>query len=348
MKNEKIIERLNAAYQNPDQKFCFFTGQNNTKVAEALGVKQWDWTPQPTANIEPYYWNTHTIPLAFGCKPIFTSEGKEWLEHLIKDASQVRDIKVPDVYEGRTGEILEIASKIKEELPEDTLIRLPDIQSPLGVCELMWDDSFYMALITHPDEIRALLDKITEFIIQYVNAFKNILGDQYNPSCHPQVWSDPSGYYISDDVNSMVSPEMHASLCVDYINRITEACGPLFYHSCTFTDPYIENMKKVKDKKLINWSVGTSMDPARIIKIFSGETFLAPHIGKNCYQEETFLNMEQTFKCEVDVIRYFLDSMRENTTMNIVLHEGLLEDVELTKEIYYLFKEYGYIPEDYG
>lgn len=346
MKNEKMIERLNDAYQDPTQKFCFVTGQNDTKVAEALGVKQWDWTPQPTANIEPYFWNTHTIPLAFGCKSIKTSEGKEWLEHLIKDSSQVQDIIIPNVYEGRTGEILEIARKMKEELPEDTLIRLPDIQSPLGVCELMWDDSFYMALITNPDEIRALLDKITEFIIQYVNAFKNILGDRYNPSCHPQVWSDPAGYYISDDVNSMVSPDMHASLCVEYINKITKVCGPLFYHSCTFTDPYIENMKSIKDKKLINWSVGTSMDPAKIIEIFSGETFLAPHIGKNVHKEETLLNLDQSFADEVEVVQYFLDSMKENTTMNIILHEGLLEDVELTKKIYFLFKEYGYAPED--
>ncbi len=344
---KKIIQKLNNALENPTNKFCFYTGQNVPKIADALEIEQWDWTPQPTANIEPYYWNTHTIALAFGCQPKFTSEGREWIEPLITKLEQVHDIAVPDLYAGRTGEILNLARKMMRDLPADTLIRLPDIQSPLGVCELMWDQSFYIALLSNPDEINILLNKVTTFIIDYVNELKAILGKRYNPACHPQLWSDPAGYYISDDANSMVSPEMHYPLSVEYINKITADCGPVFYHSCTFSDPYIDNIKKVNNKKAINWSTGTSMNPAKIMKIFSGETLLAPHLGKGIHEEAGMIKLGMGFQDEVDVFKYFLDSMVDNTTMNIVIHESLFDDIDTMKRIYRLFHEYGYTPQQW-
>lgn len=338
--NEILIK----AFENPNSKFCYFTGQNDAKISELLGIEQWDWTPQKTINLEPYYWNTHTIPLSFGCKQVFTSEGNEWIEHLITDPSQVHEINIPNIYEGRTGEILNLAKKLVKENSRDALIRLPDIQSPLGVCELMWDQSFYIALLTNIDEVKILLEKITKFIIDYIKEFQKILGDRYNPCCHPQIWSNSHGYYISDDANSMVSPEMHLELSIEYINRITDQCGPVFYHSCTVTEPYIDNIKKVKNMKLMNWSLGTSMDPAKIIETFSGDVLLAPHLGKDVHTEELFGNLEPRFENEYDVVNYLLSSMKENTTMNIVFHESIFEDNTLFKKIYQLLHEKGFTP----
>ena len=104
---EKIKERLLEAYKNPTHKFCYYTGQNNIRIANKLGLEQWDWTPQKTINLEPYYWNTHSIPLTFGCTKKLTSEGKEWIENIITEPEQVYKIEIPSVYSGRTGEILE-------------------------------------------------------------------------------------------------------------------------------------------------------------------------------------------------------------------------------------------------
>ena len=163
-----MIEILKEAYQNPNRKFCYFTAKNDETIAKHLNIKQWDWTPQRTINIEPYYWNTHTIAMTFGCGRVFTSEGKEWIKPLISNPEDVYDVKIPNIYSGRTGEILKLAVKLKNESSEDSLIRLPDIQSPLGVCELMWDQSFYLNLLTNLDEIKILLDKISQFIISYI------------------------------------------------------------------------------------------------------------------------------------------------------------------------------------
>lgn len=340
----RMSQRLHKAFNDPSDRFCFFTGNAHQEAARILGKPHWDWTPQRSVNIEPYYWNTHTLALAFGCEPMFTSEGKEWIKPLVTDPAMIKDLPEPEVDQGRTGEILRIAETLKSQEDEETLIRLPDIQSPLGVAELIMGEQLYFALITHPNEIHMLLEKITDFTIQYVKAFRELLGQRLNPACHPQVWCDPEGYYISDDANSMVSPEMHMEFSVSYINRITDALGPVIYHTCTWKDPYLDNIQKIRNKKLINWSMGTSMDPARIIAENAGKSIIAPHIGAGVHKENGMISLGQNFRNEADVVRYLLDSMTDHSTVYLRLEDSLYDDPELFMEIYALLHERGFTP----
>jgi hypothetical protein len=224
---------------------------------------------------------------------------------------------------------------------------LPDIQSPLGVAELLWDESFYVAFYLCPDALHELLEKLTVFITNYILEFHKLLGIRLNPACHPRIWSNPEGYYISDDVNSMISPEQHAEFSVPYINKITESCGPVFYHSCTWTPPYFENIRNVKNKKAANWSTGSSADPALLIREFSGKFMIAPHIGIITHTEEGITNLNKNINNAFELVKYYLDSMQENTTMYFVLHDSIFEDEEMTKNIYRLFVERGYAPENF-
>ena len=335
---------LTDAYQHPDRKMCFYTGQNDPGVAKALGLKRWDWTPVRSANVEPWYWNTHTLALAFGCKPVFTSESKEWIRARISNVAQVSEIEIPDVWEGRTGEILEKMAEMMDALPADTLIRLPDIQSPLGVAELMWDQSFYLALLTNPGEVHQLLERITLFTIAYIKAIRNLLGERYNPATHPQVWAPSQGYYMSDDVNSMLSPEQHLEFSISYINRINRELGPLFYHSCTWTEPYFENMMKLEGVRAVNWSFGTSADPAELIRRFSWKYILAPHIDRGVHLEEGITRLNKGIKSEYDLTKYLLDHMQENTLLYIWFQPELCQDVEQMIRIYHLLDENGFTP----
>lgn len=339
-----MVGRILEAYRHPERRSCLYTGQNDPSVARALGVEQWDWTPVPTANVEPWFWNTHTVALAFGCRPQFTSEGKEWIAPRITDVKQVEDIEIPGVWEGRTGEILKRIGEMKEELPEDTLIRLPDIQSPLGVAELMWDQSFYLALLTDPGEIHMLLEKITLFTIQYIREIRKLLGDRYNPATHPQVWSPPDGYYMSDDVNSMLSPRQHLEFSIDYINRITAQLGALFYHSCTWTPPYYENIGRLKGVRAANWSFGTSADPAEIMERFSGRFVLIPHIDRGVHLEEGIAGLKKGIRTEYDLTVYLLDNMQDNTSLYIWFQPDLCQDLAQMKKICRLMEERGYAP----
>lgn len=338
-----IKRMLSSAYQTPNKKFAFFTAKNDDVIGKLVGVKNWDWTPQETINVEPYYWNTHTLALAMGCRTRRTSEGKEWVQPLITYPAQVADIQVPDPLDGRTGEIIEDLEDMLMETPDDTLIRLPDIQSPLGVAELMWHpDTFYMALLSNPEQVHELLRKITEFIIAYVQEIQAILDNRLNPACFPEIWSDPIGYYIADDTNSLVSPEMHLDYSVRYINQITEACGPVHYHSCTWKRSYFDNIRKIKNLKAVNWAVNTSDDPAEILREFSGDYLLCPHIGADSHLSEVFSGYG--FKDEADLTAYFLDHMRENTCLYFWFQPELVQKSEVMMRIYRLLKDHGYAP----
>ena len=54
MNKELMVQKLLNSYKYPNQKFCYYTGQNDSSVAEALGIEQWDWTPQNSVNLEPF------------------------------------------------------------------------------------------------------------------------------------------------------------------------------------------------------------------------------------------------------------------------------------------------------
>ena len=339
---------LTEAYRHPHRKCFFYTGNNHPDAGKVLGKKQWDWTPQPTVNIEPWYSHTHTLALAFGAPPCYTSGGKEWVQKIITGPADVSKIKIPPVWSGRPGQLLDKACEMLTQLPEETLIRLPDIQSPLGVAELLWDESFYTSFLIEPQALHELLEKITSFIIAYITEWKKVLGHRLNAACHPHLWATHEGYYISDDVNSMISPEQHEEFSIPYINKITQACGHLFYHSCTWTPLYFENIRKIHSIKAANWSTGTSADPALLIKEFSGQFVLAPHIGLDTHTEEGISTLNKNIRDAVDLVRYYLDSMQENTTMYMVLQEDLVKDEDMIQRLYRLFDERGYTPEARG
>lgn len=310
-------------------------------------MNQWDWTPNVPVNPEPFYGLTHTIPLAMGCQKKFTSEGKEWVSPCIHEPEDIKQIKIPAVDEGRTGEILDLIKTMLKNDPQNH-IRFPDIQSPLGVAELMWGDTFYTSLLTNPDEVHELLNKITEITILYIKALQNVMGDRYNPSCFPQIWSQPPGFYIADDTNSMVSPEMHREFSVDYINRITKETGPVHYHSCTWLPQYFDNIKNIHNAKAKNWSMIVSSDPAEIIRNFSGTTILAPHIHSNMHLEEGIVSLNKNLNSEYDVVHYLLENMQDNTTLYLQFFEDLVQETDKMVKIYQLLDQYGYTPQKNG
>lgn len=334
---------INEVYKKPDRKFCFYTGGGNKSFAEKIGVKVWDWTPEQALISEPLFGYTHTIPLAMGCEKVYTSEGKEWVAPLIQSPSDIHNLEIPEVRQGRTGEIIEEIERMMEE-NSGSVIRFPDIQSPLGVAELMWNDTFYMALLTHPEEIHQLLEKITIFTINYLKELRRVMGNYCNPCCFPYIWSDPRGYYIADDTNSMVSPEMHLDYSVNYINRITKVIGPVHYHSCTWLPQYLDNIDKIENAKSKNWSMIVSSDPADIIKKFSGSTFLAPHIHLNMHKERAITELNKNLKSEYDVVKYLLDNMLDNTSLYLHFFDDLVDETDKMLEIYKLLDSYGYTP----
>jgi len=342
MDTETMQKALTDAYRHPDRKQCFYSADSlDTASATLNRMKGWDWTPTRSWCLEE---PTHLHALAFGCPPKTTSTGGEWVEKLITDPGRVKDLGVPDIYATGTGEILNQLKERVETLPAGDLIRMPDIQSPLGNAELMWDDSFYIALIEYPDAVHELLQKITAFIIRYAKEVQDILGDRLNPFRFPKIWGRRTGCYVSDDTMTLVSPEMHREFSVPYINQIGEACGPLCYHSCTWRNAYFDNLRQIKNVMSWNWNPSNADDVATIIKEFSGTAVIALHLDNDMHLTNDVLSWGHGFGDEADLLRYFLDSMQDTTTLSLSL-SPTITNADMLDKAYAILKAYGYAPD---
>jgi hypothetical protein len=346
--NQRMIDVLSDAYRHPGKQNLFYSANSSVTASDRLnGMSYWDWTPQRTqpAGTSGKANNTCMLPLALGCPPCFPFPGKEWVKPLITDPAQVDALVVPDVWEGRAGEILQELKDQLAALPEGEIIRAPDIQSPMGVAELMWDDSFYTTLFDEPEAVHRLLEKITTFTIAFVKEAQRLLGSHSNGVGFPLIWGESRGTMIADDTMSLISPAMHSEFSVPYVNQFADACGPIYYHSCTWRQPYFDNIHKIRNVLAYNWNPGNSDDPAVIMREFSGEAMLTPHIQINMHKDNDLLGFG--FRDETDLLRYMMENMQTNTSMYFWF-SAVVTKADVLEAMYDLLHSAGYTPEAWG
>jgi hypothetical protein len=307
MPNQSMLRLLRQAYDRPRTGGVFYSANGAAPASARLtALPAWDWTPQRT------HWagggaSTCMFAQALGCEPL-PVDGRPWIKKLIHDPAQIRDLALPDVYTGWPGNVLRAMADQARSLPPGELVRCPDIQSPLGIAEVMWDDSFYAALIEQPDAVHALLDLITRYQIAYVREFQRLTGPRLNPCGFPGLWAEGRGTMIADDTMSLLSPAMHAEFSVPYLNRIADACGPIYYHSCTWREPYFANVHALRHIRAFNWNPGDSIDFAILAREFGGQALLAPHLVIDMHREKGALAWGRHFADEFEFFRYLVES----------------------------------------
>jgi len=358
--NRPMADTLRQAYDQPDRRRFFYTARNRqTASARLNAMPYWDWSPDAPETCEfqtpPYMGGTYMLARDFGAPPRVVDDCREWVWPFIHDPAQVKDIRVPDLHEGRMGDKLRHARELKTEFQAkglwtpDTCLGLGDIQSPLGQAELMWDQSFYIALVEHPAAVHELLEKLTEYLIRHIHAMYEIIGEGHiNPTCCPPLWAQRKrGFYLSDDTMSLLSPEMHHEFSITYLNWIIDACGPVSYHSCSWYPKYFDNLHELKDVLVHNWNPGNSCDPALIIREFSGEAVLAPHIVHGMHKDRDVLTWNPNFQDEAEFVRYFLDNLQDTTTM-YMWFSNIAENGPVMEKIYDMLDERGWSPQACG
>ncbi len=346
MPRASMRELLVEAYTHPDRPAVFYSANSApTGNARLNATPHWDWSVTRTLSLESS--STITVPLTFSCPHKQLDDGREWIEPIITDAAQVKDLAVPDVWSGRCGDVLREMERLSQELPPGVQIREPDIQSPLGIAELMWDESFYVALVEHPDAVHALLEKITDFLIAFVTEVHRVVGARLNAAGFPPIWADERGTMIADDTMTLVSPAMHREFSVPYLNRFAEACGPLFYHSCSWRRSYFDNIRAVRHVRAYNWNPGNSDDPATIIREFSGRAVLAPHLVLGMHQNRDLREAGFQFADEVALLRYMLDAAQPDTSF-MFWFSNVVQNGPLVGRLYDLMHERGHSPQARG
>lgn len=350
MPSEDVIRimsgRLRNAWANPVAGGLYYTANSVPTASSRLNaMARWDWTPtrthRPGGGI-----TTCMFAQALGCKPDLI-DGKPWIKRLIHDPAQARDIPVADPYTGWPGNVLRSMIDLTHTLPPGERIRCPDVQSPLGVAELMWDDSFYTELHDHPDAIHALLETITEYEIGYIREFNRQTGPRLNPCGFPPIWAEGPGTMIADDTMSLISPEMHAEFSVPYLNRIADACGPIHYHSCTWSEKYFDNIHSVRNVRSYNWASADSIDFGIIAREFGRKALLAPHLVIDMHREKGIRSWGRSFADEFEFFRYLVESTPDSAAM-YVWFSNIVQKADVMDRIYDYLHARGATPEAQG
>jgi hypothetical protein len=325
-----MLDTLRQIYAQPRAGGVFYSANGATTGSTRLNaLPGWDWTPVPTC------WagggTTCMFAQALGCPPTEV-DGRPWIKRLIHDPAQVADIAVPDVYTGWPGDVLRAMANQLPGLPPDALVRCPDVQSPLGIAELMWDESFYTAFFEAPEALHALLDTITTYQIAYIREFNRLMGARLNPCGFPAIWAEGPGTMVADDTLSLLSPAMHLEFSVPYLNCIADACGPIYYHTCTLSAPYFDNVHQIRNVAAYNWNPGDSIDYAVIAREFGGRSVLAPHLVIDMHAEKGALAWGRHFTDEFEFFRYLVESTPDDAAVyfwfsNIVQKGDILERI---------------------
>jgi hypothetical protein len=216
------------------------------------------------------------IASAFGCEYRVNDEADPWVTPLIRDENpkDVHKLKVPDV---KTNPVLRLAWDRVEYLQSesDLPLRLVNVPSPLVTGSLIWEyTSFIMATLQYPKEVHALLEKITEATIAYLQEQLTRISNLHTMG--HEMWYIPReiGVRISDDTAAVLSPKLYREFGVRYNNMISRALGGIVVHSCGDVKNVVEPMMEIEGLRGLDFTIPQTDDWERIRKAAAGKTAL--------------------------------------------------------------------------
>ncbi len=158
---------------------------------------------------------------AFGAKIRFSDKEIPNVEKgIIDDITDAENIVVPSVISGRTAIFLEGIRKAKEEITDASVFC--GVIGPYSLAGRLFDmTELMMECYDSPDEVKILLSKATDFIKNYVQAFKAAGAD---------------GVIMAEPAAGLLSPALAEEFSMPYVKEIFDAVSDenfvVCYHNC--------------------------------------------------------------------------------------------------------------------
>lgn len=243
-----------------------------------------------------------SIATAFGC-PEKVVDGLRWVEPAITNPGDIKRARMPKTTDGSLGSILERTRRYVDLLDERIGIRTIDFQGPFTTVEqILGEELFFMMPYEHPDELRTLMDVVTDFSIEFLSEQMRTAGDRCCPGVWPSFWfPKEAGTLMSDDDLSSVTPGIYDEFVTPYNNRVSDAFGGLFLHSCVIKEEHIPVIKKIRRLTGVNCDVSNGVPPARLLEEFGSTAVVAPHV---------YMNSSTNLKSYAELMAWLLEPWR--------------------------------------
>ena len=223
------------------------------------------------------------IPSAFGAEVVWWENDFPAVRPVIgEEIGKVRDLRRPGVRDGELGRILDTTRAFLEMTGGRMPIRLADLQGPLDNAALIFGHTAFLeALIAAPREVHRVLDLVTDLTIEFARAQREIVraaGAEFVPSAFQPWIPDGRGISVANDVAVMLPPALHDEFGVPYLNRLSDAFGGVYIHSCGDWTHLFPSLEKVRGLRGLEF--GASEAPyEKVLARFGSRTVLACRIG---------------------------------------------------------------------
>jgi len=209
---------------------------------------------------------------AFGCPVEYPKDNDPAIaKPIISRPEDVYDIKKPEMDNPVFQRVFETLKHWQEKTRGIIPLANTDPQSPLDVASLIWKtDDFLVACYTNKKEVHYLMDLLTESFIEFYTAQREMIrNNAYPVHTFPLVGSN-DGIAVSDDQVVLMTPDLYREFGVPSLEKISEAFGGIYYHSCGDWGPFMDDVLSIKGLRAINGHMSPrELKPEYVKKITS-------------------------------------------------------------------------------
>lgn len=214
-------------------------------------VEQGSWLHDDTVPFLDVYTGTEIFAEAFGCRVHEAKDQMPFATPLIDDAGDVAGLKIPDLSSPPLKRLFTIADALRSRAGEDAVVRLPDIQSPMDICALIWrKDSFFVALVDNPAAVHELADKVMALLTAFLDKWFGRYGTDF--IAHYPTYYVPHGVTLSEDEIGAISSSMCAEHFLPELSALSERYGRIGIHCCADARHQWRNIERIPNLMLLN------------------------------------------------------------------------------------------------
>lgn len=182
---------------------------------------------------------------------------------LIHDEEEAEALQVPEVGAGRTGECVNGIREVTGLITDRPI--LAGIIGPYSLAGRLLDMTEIMILCyEEPEMVETVLEKATEFLIKYAQAFKD---------------AGANGIAIAEPAAGLLSPGLIETFSTPYVKRICEAVEDdsfmVLYHNCGNVVPLLENIRGIGAG---GYSFGNAVDLEETLKVIPEDSIVIGNI----------------------------------------------------------------------
>ncbi len=195
---------------------------------------------------------------AFGSKiRISDHEVPAVVGSLVEEEEEVEALQIPEIGAGRTGVYIDAIRKASQLITDRPV--LAGVIGPFSLAGRLTDISNAMLLcLDEPDMMHALLEKVSTFLISYINAYKD---------------AGANGVVMAEPLAGLLSPALAEEFSSDYVSRIVGAVQTdtflVVYHNCGNTVTRQTDVLSELGCRILHF--GNSIDMAQILPEIPGD-----------------------------------------------------------------------------